>query len=326
MPAVLIEEGEDLFECLVRDVYAGVLLFQGVDGEDAAVQVRDRSEKVAKFGTPLLAAQPVVEQLEQEGPVETEELRLGAGLLDHGESVAEIVLVLVEKALLLNEVYELEAVEHDRGVPLALVLVVNALDLLEECGMLGLEAVVESLRDTVHVECLARAGGDADEGQLLVLLDLDLQRFEFLEESLAGLAGGERVLAACDWLAMFALDPLPRLETALGVEVDDQVLTHALGELNLDLTARLVVVGSPLFRQGAEVGGHAAFLGNGIEGDCLVANLQGQRSVMIVPSEFVQEERFEVEQAKVFFGGGFIHRSSPAHSMSFLRSSALDGR
>ena len=57
----------------------------------------------------------------------------------------EVIRVIAQKALLLDEIDEHEAVEHDRGIPLEYLLVRNTLDEFEERIMLFLETVVESL-------------------------------------------------------------------------------------------------------------------------------------------------------------------------------------
>ena len=59
-----------------------------------------------------------MEQPQQEVAVEGLELVLAPGLLNHRQPVAQVVGVAVEKALLLNEVDEHQAVEHEGRVPL----------------------------------------------------------------------------------------------------------------------------------------------------------------------------------------------------------------
>ena len=65
-------------------------------------------------------------------------------LAGSGELVLEVVRVPAKKALLLDEVDEHQAVEHHRDIPALHLRIGDALQELEERGMLGLEAVVET--------------------------------------------------------------------------------------------------------------------------------------------------------------------------------------
>ncbi len=60
--------------------------------------------------------------------------------------------MIVEQALFLNEIDEHEAVEHERGVPLAVSFDTDALDKGVEGGMFFLEAIVEFLGDFLDIE------------------------------------------------------------------------------------------------------------------------------------------------------------------------------
>ena len=81
MPLVGIEEVEDLLERLVRDVDVGVVAFQVVNVEQAAVQVRDAPEQLeqsrvaGRFGL----TETFVEQSAQEQAVEAVELAAALG-------------------------------------------------------------------------------------------------------------------------------------------------------------------------------------------------------------------------------------------------------
>jgi len=179
--------------------------------------------------------------------------------------------------------------------------------LFEKGGVLGLEAVVETFGDAVHVECLARAGRDSHESELLLLLDLDFKGLQLLKQSLARLTDGVGVFAAGDGLARLAFDPLPRLKASAGVKVDDQVLAHAFGQLDLNAAAGLVIVGLSCARHRAKVGNHATLFGHGFERDGLVGQRERQRAAVVVPAQFVEEQALEVELVKEITRVLFVH-------------------
>ena len=93
-----------------------------------------------------------MEEPQEEMPVEGEELVLSLAGLHHLQPVAQVILVAVQKALLLDEVDEHQSVEHQGGVPCPIVFGRDTLHELEEGGMFLLEAVVEPLGNLVHVE------------------------------------------------------------------------------------------------------------------------------------------------------------------------------
>ena len=168
----LVEELEQLLKDLVGYVEVFVLAFKPMLGEHAAVQVRDASVGRDEVLRPLLqrTVEPVLEKIAQEAPVEGIELVLASRLLHPLELVAEVVLVLIEKALLLDEVAEHEPVEHDRRIPLAILIAGDAQNALDELVVLLLEALVELLRHLrrVHQERGVDAIHHIDDGRLLV--------------------------------------------------------------------------------------------------------------------------------------------------------------
>ena len=98
--------------------------------------------------------QPLVEQPQQEFPVEALELIRPVLFLDSLEAVAEIVFVAVQKALLLDEVDEHQTVEHKGGVPVPIALRGEPVDELLKVGQFLLEAVIEALGDALDVQGL----------------------------------------------------------------------------------------------------------------------------------------------------------------------------
>ena len=93
-----------------------------------------------------------MEQPQQKVAVEGLEFVLALGLTDHLQAVAQVVGVAVQEALLLDEVDEHQAVEHQRRVPLQVGVSFDALDELEERRVFVFEPLVELLGDLVDVE------------------------------------------------------------------------------------------------------------------------------------------------------------------------------
>jgi hypothetical protein len=125
-----------------------------VNVEETAVEVWDLADQGVEFLRSLirLGAEALVEQTEQELAVEGPELVLALGGLELAQAVTEVVMVAVEQALLLDEVAEHQAVEHDRGVPVPVGNALDAIDELVECLVLCLEPLEELLRDPLDIE------------------------------------------------------------------------------------------------------------------------------------------------------------------------------
>ena len=153
MPAPLIEEGEKALKDLVRDVNVLVLLLKGVQFKHTAVQIGDAPELLEKTLRAPGRVESILEQLAQEPLVERAvELVLAAFHLHLDKLVLEIHWIKVEELLLLDEVAEHQPIQHHRGIPLPLLLVVNALNALDKLVMLLAEALVELLRHIVLVD------------------------------------------------------------------------------------------------------------------------------------------------------------------------------
>ena len=155
VPAVAIEEVEDPLEGGVGDGDVGVVALQVVNVEQAAVEKGDPAEEGSQIGRALSFRLPqtFVEQPQKEEAVELLEATAAAVLLHHLQAVAQVVDVLVEEALLLDEIDEHHAVEHEGGVPVAAALGGDALNELPEGCQLGPEPFVEVLGDLLHVQC-----------------------------------------------------------------------------------------------------------------------------------------------------------------------------
>ena len=95
-----------------------------------------------------------MEQAQQELSIEPLETVGAVLLLDFLQAVAEVVLVAVQEALLLDEIDEHHAVEHQRGVPFPVALRGKSVDELLEGGQFRAEAFKEALGDALHVQRL----------------------------------------------------------------------------------------------------------------------------------------------------------------------------
>ena len=93
-----------------------------------------------------------MEEAQQENAVELLEASAAALALDHAQTIAEVVGVPIQEALLLDEVDEHHAVEHKGGVPVPVTLSGDAVDEAPKGGKLCPEALVESLGDLFHVQ------------------------------------------------------------------------------------------------------------------------------------------------------------------------------
>ena len=154
MPAITVEEVEDPLEGGVGDADVRVVALQVVHVEKAAVEEGHFPEEGFKIGSALRFGLPeaLVEQPQQEEAVELLEAPAAALLLHHFEAVAQVVDILVQEALLLNEVDEHHSVEHEGGVPVSVALGRDALDELPEVLQFFLEPFVEALGDPLYVQ------------------------------------------------------------------------------------------------------------------------------------------------------------------------------
>ncbi len=154
----------------------------GMLGEDAAVEVRDVfADDGGEFIGACLCIEAVVEQPPEEAAIEGVELILTQGIANPLETVAQVVLVAIEEAFLLEEIAEHQAVEHERGVVGHDALVGNALDELLEGVLVFLEVGVEFFGEAVAVEVVAQALDDAGDVEGFLLIEGEGDGGEFLE-------------------------------------------------------------------------------------------------------------------------------------------------
>src|SRR5258708_32245043 len=126
-------------------------MLQHMHIEQAPIEIGYRAQQYFEFWRMDSLAESLVEEFQQEVAIEAMELVLAAFLLHAPQAVREIIGIAIEparqlrieEALALDEVDEHQAVEHERGIPLAVSLHLNPLDKLQERSMFQFEAVVE---------------------------------------------------------------------------------------------------------------------------------------------------------------------------------------
>ena len=177
VPVELIEEREELLKRLVGDGDLRVRALQHMHIEQAAVEIGHVAQQRLEFWCMHTLTQPLMEELQQEIAVEGVELILSPFLLHETQPVGEIVGIAIEparcfcvqEALALDEIDEHQAVEHERGIPLAISLRVNPTDEIQERSMFAFEAVIELLRDALDIESFCHAPGHLGHLQALFL-------------------------------------------------------------------------------------------------------------------------------------------------------------
>ena len=184
------KQAEDVLERFVRDLDVGVVAFQIVHVEQAAIEIRDLTKQIRQLrgAVGLRLAQALVKQTQQEQPIETQEIALSLFLPHAFEAIAKIIAVAVEEAALLDEVDEHHPVQHQRGIPFPVGEVLDAFDKAQEGVMLLLETVVESLGDLLYVEGRARPADHIDQGGVCLFIQRDDQVFQSLDQRFARLA------------------------------------------------------------------------------------------------------------------------------------------
>ena len=216
------------------------------------------------------------------------------------EAVAEVVAVIVQEALLLNEIDEHHAVEHEGGVPVPVALGGDAVYEVTEGGQFRPETLVEALGHLLHVQGRADAGrGDLD-GQTRFLFNIKGQALQTLEHVVSALPRIDGIFAAGYGLAALPLDPLPDLRLATSVGEDDEVLERALGDCALYLAADRVLRDVVVDAGVALVDDEPRLLRDRLQGIVAPVNLDAHRlRWVVVPAQALHEEAREIEVPQV---------------------------
>ncbi len=196
VPVPFVEEVEETAESLVGYVKSGIVLLYLVNIEHTAIQIRDAPIDGFKRLVLVGCVQSVVEQADEESLVELfEEAVFALVLLCPLQLMTQVIDITIEETFLLNEVAEHEAVEHNAGVPLLVLVVlvgqvvVNACNELGEVGVLFLEACIEVFGDFLGVDEESRLHllDDVKDGRRFVV-EREREAFHFLKQE-AGLVG-----------------------------------------------------------------------------------------------------------------------------------------
>ncbi len=205
--------------------------------------------------------------------------------------MAQVVGVAVEKALLLNEVDEHQAVEHQRRVPFKVRRRLDALDELHEGGVFGLETFVEFLGDFIDVEGRFGFARHVEQRELIFLLHPDGDLFEPLDERIARLRAIEAMVAAGERFARFAADPLPNLLARWPIGIDHEMLTGTFGDLLVDFQANRA-----LGNRGANVSRKPSLLSDRRQSERGAVDRHLEMGLVIVPPQLLAEESGKIER------------------------------
>ena len=122
----LVEESKQALKSLIGNVERRILLFQFVNAEHATIQIRYASIFLHKVLLMAWRIQTIVEQADQETTIEgIVEMALAFLALHPSQFVAQVVGIQIEETFLLNEVAEHQSIEHDRGVPLLVAILLE---------------------------------------------------------------------------------------------------------------------------------------------------------------------------------------------------------
>ena len=324
VPVKLVEECEYLLERLVGDADVGIVALQVMDVEQAAVQVGDTPEQFRQVGGAVDRGLPqaLVEEPQQEQPVEAVEPAATPPPAQALQAVAQVVPVAVEEAALLDEVDEHHPVEHQRGVPFAVRGGGDAFDEVEERAVLLLEAVVEPAGDLLDVEGSAHAARHVHDGEVFFFVQGEDELVELLDQRLTRLVPAMDVRAGPVGTPRFALDPLPVLRAAVVRGVHDEVLADGPGDGLLDLLAG-GVVGKRFVRVGGvPIGDHPALVSDGFKHEPAARGLDLDVSAAVVPAEVFDEQTAQIAIVQTALDGGPVEsdrHEEPYRSSTYSR-------
>ena len=328
-PRVAAEEGEKILEDGVWDFDLGVGLGEkrlaldaGLDAmgqEQAAIEVGNVAEWDTGNGFSLAIG--FGEALEEEIAEEVAEEAVFPGFLGRGEFFREVGFVAIlgaghiEEAFLLEKPDEHQSVQQDGGIPTAFAGIGDALNGVEQLGVLLLEVSEEGLGDDFDVEACADAAGGLGDGDVAIFIELreiDDEGGELGEEQVAGLTF-EIMVAAGVGFRTIALHPEPDGATALGIDEDENVFDGVRSDAFPD-----GLLGFCIRESGVRIGGddfknaETGELGNFVSmvADAAVLDDHRFRPLRVVPAEVIDEEIGELEGLKVFPGGAGVEFGS----------------
>ncbi|NLF73637.1 MAG: hypothetical protein GX575_31750 [Candidatus Anammoximicrobium sp.] len=222
------------------------------------------------------------------------EFVLAVFLLHGQQPVTQVVGIVVQESFLLDKIDEHQPVQHERGVPLLVVLEGNALDELEKRRVFGLEPVVESFGDTVHVERRSCSASHVDNRQILLFFQREFDGGQLLDQRFTGLRAVVGVFTAGGGPAHFAFHPLPHLSVPSRVGEDQNVFVNRARDLPFDLPPRGVVGQHRGIGGGAIVGHHPSLGGNCGQGIFPALDRDTQFTGVVVPTKLLRKEPDEI--------------------------------
>jgi hypothetical protein len=152
-----------------------------------------------------------MEKSDQEVAIESYELVYTALLLHEPQTIAQIMNIAVEEALLLDEVDEHHPIEHEGRVPLKVCYIPDSGNEALKDRVIALEPLVELLCDPLDIERNASATRNVNDSDPILFIKRNGNLFKALDQGIAGLGNMESMIPAGRWLARFAPDPLPNL-------------------------------------------------------------------------------------------------------------------
>ena len=160
--------------------------------------------------------------------------------------------------------------------------------------MLLLELVEERPRDTLDIEASPNATSDVDEGDRLLLFELENDIPEPQDQRLTRLRARVAMFEE-PRSAMGSVHPLPDLPSEGGIAEDDQVLVMNSTDLLLHTSTSYPVRNWQPIRHRERIDDEPAFVGNRLErkAGAVKINLELRRKV--VPAEFLNEQALELE-------------------------------
>ena len=124
VPVPLVEESKKTFEGFVSNIEIGIVVLNLVLVEHTTVEVGNATIDVLEFVIMLRGIQSTVEEGNKESLVErVEETVFAPFALCPLQLVLQVIHIAVEKPLLLYEIAKHQSVEHHRGVPLLVAVV-----------------------------------------------------------------------------------------------------------------------------------------------------------------------------------------------------------
>ena len=154
VPVPLIEEVEEIDKRLIGNINACMFTLQLVVIEHATVQIRYATiHRQELFCIMTRIVQTFVEHSTKESLIERTKKLVFALLLTYPlEFVLQVVGIHIKEALFLNEVTEHESVEHNAGIPILVLVIIDTRNVFLEGSMLLAELRIEVLSDLLTVQ------------------------------------------------------------------------------------------------------------------------------------------------------------------------------